>query len=78
MSEQVQQFSEDDWVDQDILTKELAGSLLDDEIAAERRRIEQFSRGEEPDDAIASRAETERRLAAMLAIRGGLTDGDDV
>lgn len=64
--------AEDDWVDQDLLTKDLAGSLLDDEITAERTRLAQLDRGESSVDAVASRADMERRLAAMIAARDRL------
>ncbi|MFZ2178441.1 MAG: hypothetical protein WAW17_31320 [Rhodococcus sp. (in: high G+C Gram-positive bacteria)] len=67
-----EQIAEDDWVDQDLLTKDLAGSLLDAEIAAERARLAQLDRGESPVDAVASRADMERRLAAMIAARDRL------
>ncbi|MGW5147458.1 hypothetical protein [Rhodococcus koreensis] len=72
MTERIEQFPEDDWVDQDLLTKELAGSLLDDEIASERARIAMYDRGEVPADAISGRSEMQRRLDVMLTVRDGL------
>ncbi|QII07320.1 hypothetical protein BH93_19875 [Rhodococcoides fascians A25f] len=69
MDEQVEQFPEADWVDQDLLTRDLAGSLLEEEIAAERGRLDRLSRGEGGDDIVMSKADAERRLAAMIAVR---------
>ncbi|GAA3719141.1 hypothetical protein [Gordonia hankookensis] len=69
MDEPIEQRPEDDWVDQDLLTRELAGSLLDEEIAAERDRIDRVDRGVGGDDIVMSRADMARRLAAMEAIR---------
>lgn len=69
MEEPIEQLPYADWVDQDLLTRELAGNLLDDEIAAERERLSRLDRGERGDDIVMSRADMERRLAAMLAAR---------
>lgn len=69
MEEPIEQIPQDDWVDQDLLTRELAGSLLDDEIAAERDRLARLERGDNGDDIVMSKADMERRLAAMLEIR---------
>ncbi|OZF45961.1 hypothetical protein [Rhodococcus sp. 14-2470-1a] len=69
MDELVEQFPEADWVDQDLLTRDLAGSLLAEEIAAERGRLDRLSRGEGGDDIVMSKADMERRLAAMIAVR---------
>lgn len=69
MTEPVEQFPEDDWVDQDLLTKDLAGDLLDREITAERDRLARLDRGEAGADIIRSRADMERRIAAMIAVR---------
>ncbi|MYR06883.1 hypothetical protein GTV32_11465 [Gordonia sp. SID5947] len=69
MDEPIEQRPEADWVDQDLLTRELAGSLLDEEIAAERGRIDRLDRGVGGDDIVMSRADMVRRLAAMEAIR---------
>ncbi|MCE4265766.1 hypothetical protein CJ178_16195 [Rhodococcus sp. ACPA4] len=66
MEELIEQFPEDDWVDQDLLTRDLAGELLDAEIKAEKERLES------PDDADAglfSHSDRRRRIAAMVAIR---------
>lgn len=70
MEEPIEQLPYADWVDQDLLTRELAGALLDEEIAAERERLSRLDRGESGDDIVMSRADMERRLAAMLAVRG--------
>lgn len=69
MEEPIEQLPYADWVDQDLLTRELAGNLLDEEIAAERERLSRLERGERGDDIVMSRADMERRLTAMLAAR---------
>lgn len=71
MEEPIEQLPQADWVDQDLLTRELAGSLLDDEIAAERDRIARHDSGTGGDDIVMSRADMVRRIAAMEAIRDG-------
>ncbi|GAC70345.1 hypothetical protein [Gordonia soli] len=73
MEDRIEQIPQADWVDQDLLTRELAGSLLDEEIAAERGRIDRVDRGIGGDDIVMSRADMERRLAAMEAIRADNT-----
>ncbi|MFD1812632.1 hypothetical protein [Rhodococcus gannanensis] len=65
MDEPIEQHPEDDWVDQDLLTRDLAGDLLDREIAAEQARLAE----PEVPDSLLSRADRERRLAAMIAVR---------
>lgn len=69
MEEPIEQLPYADWVDQDLLTRELAGNLLDEEIAAERARLARVERGEHGADIVMSRADMERRLAAMIAAR---------
>lgn len=69
MEEPIEQLPYADWVDQDLLTRELAGNLLDEEIAAERDRLARLDSGESGDDIIMSRSDMERRIAAMEAIR---------
>ena len=69
MEEPITQIPEDDWADQDLLTRDLAGSLLDEEIEAERERLARLDRGEGGDDIVMSREDRERRLAAMIAVR---------
>lgn len=69
MDEPIEQLPYADWVDQDLLTRDLASSLLDEEIAAERDRLARLDRGERGDDIVMSRADIERRLAAMIAVR---------
>ncbi len=71
MEEPIEQLPYADWVDQDLLTRELARNLLDEEIAAERDRLSRLDRGEGGDDIVMSRADMERRLAAMVAVREG-------
>lgn len=72
VNESITQLPQDDWVDQDLLTRRLAGSLLDNEIAAERVRIDRYDRGEPVPEALLNRADMQRRLDAMEAIRDGL------
>lgn len=67
--EPIEQVPQDDWVDQDLLTRDLAGALLDREIAAERDRIARADRGEDGDEFLLSRADMQRRLDAMIAVR---------
>lgn len=69
MEEPIEQLPYADWVDQDLLTRELAGKLLDEEIASERQRLSRPVRGDNAGDIVMSRADMERRLAAMLAVR---------
>ncbi|HEY9315970.1 hypothetical protein [Williamsia sp.] len=72
MEEPIDQIPEADWVDQDLLTRDLAGTLLDDEIIAERGRLDRLERGEGEDVIVMSKADMERRLAAMIEIRKSL------
>lgn len=74
MHEPIEQIPRHDWVDQDLLTRDLAGSLLDSEIDAERERLARVDRGETGDDIVMSRADMERRLAAMEATRARVHD----
>ncbi|MFT4041741.1 MAG: hypothetical protein QM673_01125 [Gordonia sp. (in: high G+C Gram-positive bacteria)] len=74
MEEPIEQIPQHDWVDQDLLTRDLAGELLDEEIAAERNRIDRLNRGIGGSDIVMSRADMERRLAAMEAIRASVYD----
>ncbi|MDL9938091.1 hypothetical protein QSJ18_15160 [Gordonia sp. ABSL1-1] len=74
MQEPIEQIPQDDWVDQDLLTRDLASDLLDAEIAAERDRIARVDRGEGGADIVMSRADMARRLAAMESIRSGVND----
>ncbi|PPJ16297.1 hypothetical protein C5E44_17735 [Nocardia nova] len=69
MDEPISRIPHDDWVDQDLLTRDLAGELLDREIAAERDRLARLDRGDGGDDIIMTREDMERRLAAMTAVR---------
>src|SRR5690606_5132538 len=54
MTEPIEQLPQDDWVDQDLLTRSLAGELLDEEIEAERERIARMDRGETGEDLVMS------------------------
>ncbi|MFZ2178459.1 MAG: hypothetical protein WAW17_31430 [Rhodococcus sp. (in: high G+C Gram-positive bacteria)] len=78
MAERIEQLPEDDWVDQDLLTRDLAGELLDEEIAAERDRLARLDRGEVGDDILMTRADMERRLAAMTAVRDRVRTPEDL
>ncbi len=67
--EPVEQIPAADWTDQDLLTRDGAGLLLDEEIAAERARVEESENsGDE-----AAIAEGERRLNRLIEIRRSLT-----
>lgn len=66
MEEHIEQLPEDDWVDQDLLTRELASELLDEEITAETKRLND---SENADGEVFSPADRERRIAAMVAVR---------
>lgn len=68
--EAITQLPQDDWVDQDLLTKDEAGSKLDAEIAAERRRIEEL--GDSAVEGPYTRDQLQARLDAMVAVREGL------
>jgi hypothetical protein len=78
MAERIEQLPEDDWVDQDLLTRDLAGELLDEEIAAERDRLARLGRGEGGNDILMTRADMERRLAAMIAVRDRVRTPEDL
>ena len=69
MDEPIEQIPQPDWVDQDLLTKDLAGSLLDTEIRAEQARIDALDRGETPTDPTLPRATMQHRLDAMIQLR---------
>ncbi|ARE37863.1 hypothetical protein A0W34_30570 (plasmid) [Rhodococcus sp. BH4] len=69
MEEHIEQLPYADWVDQDLLTRDLARSLLDTEIEAENDRIRRFDAGERGGDLIMTRADMQRRVDAMIAIR---------
>jgi hypothetical protein len=69
MEEHIEQLPYSDWVDQDLLTRDLARSLLDTEIEAENDRIRRFDAGERGGDLIMTRADMQRRVDAMIAIR---------
>ena len=69
MEEHIEQIPADDWVDQDLLTRELASELLDEEIAAQQRLVD------EPDaDDLFSPEDRARRIAAMIAVRDAHRD----
>ncbi|AZG45883.1 hypothetical protein [Gordonia insulae] len=72
MEEHIEQLPEDDWVDQDLLTRELASELLDEEITAETERLGDS----DADGELFSRADRERRIAAMVAVRDRHRDPD--
>lgn len=66
MHELIKQRPEADWVDQDLLTRDLAATLLDQEIAAQRDALGRLSA-----DA-GTRVRAEQRLDSMIAVRRGL------
>ena len=67
MHELIKQRPEADWVDQDLLTRDLAAALLDKEIAAQRDALDHLSA-----DA-ATRTRAQQRLDSMITVRRGLT-----
>ncbi|ATD72301.1 MULTISPECIES: hypothetical protein [Gordonia] len=71
--EPVEQIPAADWTDQDLLTRDGAGLLLDEEIEAERARVE--SAKDAGDDAATT--EGERRLNRLIEIRRSLTERSD-
>jgi hypothetical protein len=66
MHELIKQRPEADWVDQDLLTRDLAATLLDQEIAAQRDALGRLSA--DPD----TRARAQQRLDSMMTVRRGL------
>lgn len=65
MEDEIVQIPEDDWVDQDLLTRELASDLLDEAIAAAEEPV---SAGQGI-EVLFSPEDLDRRLAAMKAVR---------
>jgi hypothetical protein len=65
MHELIKQRPEADWVDQDLLIRDLAAALLD-EIAAQRDALDHLS-------AAATRTRARQRLDSMITVRRGLT-----
>ncbi|MET0453784.1 MAG: hypothetical protein ABW137_18270 [Mycobacterium sp.] len=76
MEERIEQLPQDDWVDQDLLTKDLAGSKLDAEIAGQRQRIADYDAGAATTADIYTREQMEQRLAAMIQARESLRGHD--
>jgi hypothetical protein len=66
MHELIKQRPEADWVDQDLLTRDLAAALLDEEIAAQRDALRRLSA-----DA-GTRTRAQQRLDSMVTVRRGL------
>ena len=66
MHELINQRPEADWVDQDLLTRDLAATLLDEEIAAQRDALGRLSA-----DA-GTRTRAQQRLDSMITLRRGL------
>jgi hypothetical protein len=66
MRELIKQRPEADWVDQDLLTRDLAALLLDEEIAAQRDALGRLSADAE------ARTRAQQRLDSMIAVRRGL------
>jgi hypothetical protein len=63
MHELITQRPEADWVDQDLLTRDLAGALLDKEIAAQRGALGRLAAGD------GTRSRAQQRLDSMIALR---------
>jgi hypothetical protein len=68
MHELIKQRPQADWVDQDLLTRDLAATLLDQEIAAQRDALGRLSA-----DA-GTRIRAQQRLDSMITVRRGLAD----
>jgi hypothetical protein len=66
MHELIKQRPEADWVDQDLFTRDLAATLLDEEIAAQRNALGRLSADAE------ARTRAQQRLDSMIAVRRGL------
>jgi hypothetical protein len=70
--ERVEQIPEDDWTDQDILTRGEAGERLDDEIEAVTGELAALRSDTVGPREVAERQLLTRRLDAMRAARAGL------
>jgi hypothetical protein len=66
MHELIKQRPEADWVDQDLLTRDLAAALLDEEIAAQRDALARLSVDAN------TRYRAQQRLDSMITVRQGL------
>jgi hypothetical protein len=73
--ERVEQIPEDDWTDQDILTRGEAGERLDDEIEAVTGELAALRRDAAGPREAAERQLLTRRLDAMRQARAGLGGG---
>lgn len=77
--EQIEQIKAADWTDMDLLTRDLAGELLDGEIEAEEKRIAAVTddpglTDKQRESAMMLR---QRRIEAMRAVRAGLAEAPD-
>lgn len=77
--EQVEQIKAADWTDMDLLTRDLAGELLDGEIEAEEKRVAAVTddpglTDEQRESAIMLR---QRRIEAMRSVRSDLAAAAD-
>ncbi len=74
--ELVEQIPAADWVDQDLLTREMSADLLTDEIAAEEGRLAALADSELPEsDRNAAEQLLRRRIDAMKAARASYLQG---
>jgi hypothetical protein len=64
--ELIRQRPEADWVDQDLLTRDLAATLLDQEIAAQRDALSRLSAN------AGMRTRVQQRLDSMITVRRSL------
>lgn len=69
MEEHIEQSPEADWTEMDLLTKDLAGKLLDDEIKADEQRITDLESSGEGSGAQADLVKLQRRVEAMKTVR---------
>ncbi|WP_044507991.1 hypothetical protein [Gordonia sp. KTR9] len=77
--EQIEQIKAADWTDMDLLTRDLAGELLDTEIDAEEQRLTAATDDPELSDEQRRAAVElrERRIRAMREVRSGLSEQPD-
>jgi hypothetical protein len=75
MEEHIEQSPEADWTEMDLLTKDLAGSLLDDEIKADEQRIADLA-AQDTAHAQADLEKLQQRVKAMKTVRDNVRTRD--
>jgi hypothetical protein len=76
MEEHIEQSPEADWTEMDLLTKDLAGSLLDKEIKADEQRIADLASRNDDPNARADREKLQQRVEAMKLVRDNVRARD--